>query len=162
MERSIHMTCTSLNTVKNYIDAIDFSKIIDKLVNYNGWLKEDATLTCQQYRNFLFLSKKYSDEKIQLPPSEDIDEFWHNHILDTEIYIKDCQAIFGGYWHHYPYFGIDDNSDMTTLNLAFEKTNSLYFNEFGHHIVSTKSRYPTFVYYLLKKLESKILNRSAK
>lgn len=142
---------SALQEAKDYIDKIDFSKIIDKLVKYNGWLKEDAYATCQQYRNFLFLIKKYPHEV--LPPSEDMDEFWHNHILDTEAYINDCQAIFGFYKHHYPYFGIDDKSDMTTLNTAFEKTKTLYFTEFGEHIELTRSRFPSLIYFMLKKIQ---------
>jgi len=143
---------TSLEEIRQYIDNIDFSRIINKLVNYNGWLSEDALLTCKQYRNFLFLNRKYHANEA-LPPSEDIDEFWHAHILDTEAYAKDCQAIFGKFMHHYPYFGIDGRSDMHTANRAFETTKELYFKEFGEKIVPTRSQYPKFLYGLMKKMQ---------
>lgn len=142
-----------LNEIKKYIDSIDFTQVIDKMVNYNGWMKEDAEKTCLQYRRFLYLNRKYCFKKVEaLPPSEDIDEFWHSHILDTKAYMKDCQAIFGQYLHHYPYFGIDDKSDKGALYLAFEKTKALYFQEFGEAIVATRSKFPFFIYFLLKKI----------
>lgn len=146
----------SLEEAKKYIDAIDFSQMIDKLIHESGWLKEDVEQTCSQYRNFLFLNKKYHAEVGVLPPSEDIDEFWHSHILDTHAYIRDCEAIFGNYMHHYPYFGIDDKSDMTTLNNAFEITKKLYLKEFGEPILPTRSKYPTVIYFILKKIQTSL------
>src|SRR5687767_9924066 len=99
----------SLEQAKAYIYAIDFKHIINKMVKYDDWLRRDAENTCELYRNFLYLNKKYGKER-QLPPSEDVDQFWHNHILDTEKYRADCDAIFGHYLHHYPYLGIDGNT----------------------------------------------------
>src|SRR5215207_2821612 len=89
-----------------YIEAIDFRPIIDKLSMQMGWSRDHALEICDMYRKFLFLKKKYGHE-YSLPPSEDIDEFWHMHILDTKNYRKDCEAIFGYYLDHYPYLGID-------------------------------------------------------
>lgn len=143
----------TLEEVKIYINSIDFTQTIDKLVKYNGWLRSDAIQTCEQYRKFLLLNKKYRDQHAELPPSEDIDEFWHSHILDTEAYVRDCQQIFGKYMHHYPYFGIDDKSDLNDLNNAFENTKKLYLKEFGEEIIATRSQFPAAVYYVLKKIE---------
>lgn len=143
-----------LDPVLEYIHQIDFSRIINKLTTYEGWLIEDAINTCKQYKNFLFLNKKYQHEYTDLPPSEDIDNFWHSHILDTEAYVRDCEKIFGRYMHHYPYFGIDEKSDMGSLNEAFAITQKLYSEEFGEKIVATKSKYPSFIYGLLKKFET--------
>lgn len=140
----------NITEAKAYIDSIDFSKIIYKLVNYHGWLENDAIQTCSQYRRFLFLNKKFNDKHGQLPPSEDIDEFWHSHILDTQAYVKDCQAIYGKYMHHYPYFGIGvDGTNEDDLNNAFEITQKLYLQEYGEVITATKSHYPGFIYNLL-------------
>lgn len=143
----------NIKEVKDYIQAIDFSKNIDKLIRFDGWLREDVEKTCDQYRKFLLLNKIYINQYGALPPSEDIDEFWHNHILDTQAYIKDCEMIFGCYFHHYPYFGIDDKTNMNDLNRAFETTKKLYQKEFGEEIIATRSQYPTAIYYLLTKAE---------
>lgn len=148
---------TTLEEAKNYINSIDFTEINNKLVNYGGWRRKDVMKTCEQYRRFLFLMKKYDDGNGTLPPSEDMDEFWHSHILDTVAYIRDCQAIFGKYMHHYPYFGIDGKSDMNSLNNAFEKTKELYRKEFSEPILATRSHYPAVIYYFLKKFEQLLM-----
>lgn len=145
------MQFPSLGEAKEYIYSIDFSKIIDKLVKFNGWLKKDAGETCKLYRNFLFLNKKYEHQYSPLPPSEDIDEFWHNHILDTEKYALDCQAIFGKFFHHYPYLGIDERTNLQDLSRAFEITQHLYLLEFGERIQATKSRFPKSIYFLIHR-----------
>jgi hypothetical protein len=90
----------SLEAAKTHIYAIDFSRIIDKMVQHQGWRYKDALKVSEQYRNYLFLNKKYAEGE-PLPPSEDIDEFWHNHILDTKQYRRDCNAIFGQYYDQY-------------------------------------------------------------
>lgn len=133
------MLIPSLEMAKSYIYSINFSSIIDKLVNYNGWIRKEAEITCELYRNFLYLNKKYGHEYRHLPPSEDIDEFWHNHILDTQKYEIDCYCIFGKFFHHYPYLGIDSQSNFEDLNRAFETTQELYFKEFGSYISPTYS-----------------------
>jgi hypothetical protein len=127
------MNTLNLTEAKKYIQNIDFSMIIKKMIKGSDWSYEDACTCAQLYKNYLFLVKKY-DGQYQLPPSEEIDEFWHNHILDTEKYHTDCQAIFGKYLHHYPYFGIDDKSNTNTLNDSFDVLQELYFKEFGEYL----------------------------
>lgn len=124
---------TPLEKIKKYIDEIDFSMIIDKMVKHQKWRRSDAEAVCQLYRNFLFLQKKYGD-KHSLPPSEEVDEFWHNHILDTKKYRHDCEMIFGRYNDHYPYFGIDDKTNLNDLNNAFEEMQKLHQLEFGYPV----------------------------
>lgn len=118
-------------------NAKDFSMIINKMVKHLGWKQKEAEAACSLYRNFLFLHKKYGHEH-SLPPSEEIDEFWHNHILDTKKYRQDCQVIFGRYLDHYPYFGIDGKTNLTDLNHAFETTQQFHQQEFGYRIERIK------------------------
>src|SRR3990167_1455828 len=132
------LRATSLEEAKAYIDAIDFSMIINKIVKTKHWREKDTVAICAYYKNFLYLNKKY-ETLGQLPPSEEIDEFWHNHILDTEKYIKDCDAIFGKYLHHYPYFGMDGKSNEQDLSNAFEHMQQLYKKEFGDQIYRVRN-----------------------
>lgn len=120
----------TLEEAKAYIYSIDFSRIINKMVQHQGWLRSDAEKVCEMYRNFMFLRKKYGKTH-QLPPSEDMDEFWHVHILDTKKYRKDCDAIYGEYIDHYPYFGIDEVTDFEDLGQAFVTMQELYAKEFN-------------------------------
>lgn len=36
------------------------------------------------------------------PPNQDVDDFWHQHILNTKMYLKDCEYLFGFILHHDP------------------------------------------------------------
>lgn len=127
-----------LTQARSYIANLDFSKLIHKLIQHQGWNRAEATKLCEVYKNFLFLKKKYGDEH-QLPPTEEIDEFWHEHILDTQQYRQDCLRIFGYYLDHYPYLGIDDRTDFNDLDYEFRQTLSLYKKEFGVELVAIKS-----------------------
>lgn len=140
----------SLEEARNYIDAIDFSKIINKMVERDGWLKSDALKVCKLYRRYLYLRRKYS-EAHRLPPTKEIDEFWHYHILETKKYRNDCQVIFGEYHDHYPYFGFDDVTDLDDLSEAFQTTQKLYGQEFnGEKIYKVRNKYSKIVEFIKK------------
>ncbi len=122
--------------IKQLIDNLDLTMVARNLVIKEGWLKSEVDEAEKLYRNFLFLQGKYPDEI--LPPSKDIDEFWHNHILDTASYRRDCEHIFGYYLDHYPYFGIDGKSNQNDLNNAFTRTQELHQQEFGYPITGVR------------------------
>lgn len=124
----------TLEESKGYIDSIDFSMIVDKIVKTKGWKKKHVLQICELYRHFLFLKKKYGMDDVTLPPSEEIDEFWHTHILDTKKYRYDCEQIFGFYLDHYPYLGIDGKTSWDDLQRFFETTQELHHKEFGSYI----------------------------
>lgn len=127
----------SLEEAREYIYSIDFSMIINKFVRRHKWLRIEATETCNQYRNYLYLLKKYGT-KSPLPPSEGIDEFWHHHILDTKKYIEDCEIIFGSYLKHMPDYFHHKKSTENKLNDYFTRTKRLYKSEFGESLMSKK------------------------
>jgi hypothetical protein len=135
-----------LEIKKSVINSADFSMIVDKMVNHQGWYRRDAEEVSRLYRNYLFLCVKYP--QYNLPPSEDVDEFWHNHVLDTKKYRKDCDEIFGKYRDHYPYFGIDGKTTIRDLSDAFDITQKLHMEEFGECIYEIRSP--------LKKLASSV------
>lgn len=114
--------------VKDLIKNLDLSMVGHNMVVKNGWLPSEVTQACELYKNFLFLKFKYPSEF--LPPSEDIDEFWHNHILDTKKYRDDCQKIFGYYLDHDPNFDMSE-SGILNLNKVFATTQDLHMKEFG-------------------------------
>lgn len=132
------MTDIDLLDAKNYINSIDFTGVIDRMVKRKGWLRKDANLACRLYRNYLFLMKKYGQEYV-LPPSQDIDDFWHNHILDTEKYQTDCQAIFGKFLHHDPDLKQLSGSSAKAKS-AFSVMLDLYSREFGETLFGIRGR----------------------
>ena len=70
---------------------------------------------------------------ISLPPSYEIDEVWHAHILHTKEYMDFCLELFGKYLHHQPHLS-SEASSMKELEQLFEKTQDLYNHEFGTYI----------------------------
>lgn len=152
---------SSLEEAKEYIYSIDFSNIIYKMVNHLGWLKHDALTVCNMYRNFLFLQMKYGKDH-KLPPTEEIDEFWHLHILDSKNYRKDCDAIFGEYFDHYPYFGIDGKNSIKDVEDAFETMQKLYAKEFnGERIYQIRSFYSKVASFVKMKVMKQSKGREA-
>src|SRR5689334_12278477 len=68
-----------------------------------GWTLARVRRAEAGYRKFL----ERIAQRPQRPqmPSADVDEFWHAHILCTQLYTADCQRLFGRYLHHAPFFG---------------------------------------------------------
>lgn len=126
---------THLEEIKDYIFNMDMSMIFFKMTDEESagelgllWEEEDAAFAINQYRQYLFLIRKYNSN---ISPTLAIDAVWHNHILDTRKYVQDCQAVFGFYLHHFPYFGSRDEEDRKHLEMAFENTKMLFKKEFG-------------------------------
>jgi len=128
------MSQMSLEEAKRVIYSVDLGPVIDRLVKIEKWSKHEAEAAAQQYSNYLFLRKKHPCEK--LPPSKDIDEVWHAHILHTEEYRTFCKQAFNEqpdhYLDHHPHMAKEGT--MKNLNKLFEKTQSLYHQEFGEYI----------------------------
>lgn len=132
----------SLEQARRYIYGINFSRLKENMLRperaafSSGWSRRKLDYVEQQYKNWLYLARKH-DGQGQMPPSADIDQFWHQHILDTKAYHEDCQAIFGRYRHHWPYFGSGEfgqGNDRSDLLVAREVTQQRYLAEFGELI----------------------------
>lgn len=114
------------------IEALDLSMIKLKLRDIEegpGWSTEKCEAVEADYKRFLALKRAYSDREIV--PNRDVDVFWHQHILDTEKYARDCEALFGAFLHHYPYFGMQGEDDYANLCAAFSEAQALYETHFG-------------------------------
>lgn len=118
-----------LEQIKQDINNSNLSYLVDYLINIKRWSRREALDATQQYRNFVFLHRKYKDTT--LPPSRDIDEVWHAHILHSQEYHEFCNLIFGEYWHHNP----DANGSLEEYQALFDQnTQELYKKEFGDYI----------------------------
>lgn len=114
------------------IAALDLTPIKFKATRQEdgyGWTPEYAERIALAYKRYLMLHAKYPDR--MLAPDQEVDHFWHLHILDTRKYAADCEAIFGYFLHHYPYFGLRGEDDAKALQAAFEMTQALSAQEFG-------------------------------
>lgn len=114
------------------IEALDLSLIKFKATRGEdgyGWSAEYADQMERAYKRYLILHAKYPD--MTLAPEQDVDRFWHMHILDTRKYAADCEATFGYFLHHFPYLGLRGADDAKVLESAFEQMQQLYMKEFG-------------------------------
>jgi hypothetical protein len=94
-----------------------------------GLTPEQLDLLEGEYRKFLALHLAYPGTDIV--PCKIVDEIWHQHILDTAAYRADCDAIFGRFLDHYPYFGMRGEDDARALHDAYADTIERYRDAFG-------------------------------
>ena len=85
------------------------------------------------YRKFLALHLLHRGE--DLVPNAVIDDYWHQHILDTRKYVADCSVIFGEVLHHDPMFGMRGEEDRRANAAAFERTKVLWQRAFGEPLL---------------------------
>ena len=120
-----------LEEAQNYIEKLDLDYIVKAMCAPDyplpRWTTLDAEHCSRLYKNFLILLKEYPLEG--LVPSREIDEFWHNHILYTKNYHRDCLTIFGYYLHHEPASPLDNPEKLINDYL---KTKQYYLKKFNH------------------------------
>ena len=122
------------------IRGLDLEKIRLKwLLDYKSSLRfwqfckkknaEDYAMQLQhEYRQFLFLCAT-NPSKVIVPWSEDLDEFWHMHLLHTEKYANDCDKVFGRVLRHTP---LDPSAARPASHVDnFRETKRLYAKTFG-------------------------------
>jgi len=133
------MAITDFEKAKSFILNSDLTPVVDRLIKIEKWAPDEAHEAVEQYRRYLILRKKYP--KSNLPPSKDIDEAWHAHILHTKDYRDFCKKVFadedGQYLDHHPH--IAKEGSMERLNILFEKTQELYRAEFDTYIYKVKT-----------------------
>lgn len=135
--------------VLDKIDSLDLDSVTNKLVNKYKWKKQDAKECEKLYKNFLFLNFKYGKD-ISLVPTEEIDVFWHEHILDTKKYMNDCDYVFGKYLHH-EQRDLASSGSGNKINDFFEQTQEAHKKEFGYYMYDIRISF--------KQLAKAILNK---
>jgi len=85
------------------------------------------------YRRFLAIHMAHPDEAFV--PNNILDEYWHQHILDTIKYAKDCAKLFGKMLNHDPYFGLRNENERLENLAGFERLGFLWKNYFGEPLL---------------------------
>lgn len=96
-----------------------------------NWTKEQCDSAEVEYKRYLQLCKTFGKGIV---PNKIMDKFWHFHILDTRAYHKDCDAVFGYYLHHFPYFGMRGEQDEKDLENGWILTKQRYLDTFKEEI----------------------------
>ena len=108
---------------------LDLADVNRRLRRRKGWWwsrRHDVDRLESEYRQFLFLVAS-NPGKAVVPWTEAMDDFWHEHILDTRRYEADCQAIFGRMMHHDPHL----TKGSQPQRAAFGDTKAMYRAAFG-------------------------------
>ena len=114
------------------IEALDLTLIKFKACRKEdgyGWSAGYADRMEVAYKHYLMLHARHPD--LTLAPEQDVDRFWHMHILDTRKYAADCEATFGYFLHHFPYLGLRGEEDAKALQAAYLEMQRLSVEEFG-------------------------------
>jgi hypothetical protein len=109
-----------------YIKKLDLQYIAKRLVDKQGWEPSEAQGAVRKYKNALILLCLHPE--CLFVPTKQIDEVWHDHILHTQEYMRDCKRIFGEYMHHMPSSGSEKESEH--LNSQFKILARLYQEQF--------------------------------
>ncbi len=113
------------------VAQIDLTPINAKLAHDDPETWDDAALAIveRRYRRFLVLNLLHPHTTLSVDRA--LDEYWHQHILDTRKYAYDCEQVFGFFLHHYPYFGMDDEDEWQENVALYAATRRLYDEAFG-------------------------------
>src|SRR5258706_25806 len=128
------ITNRSVDQVIAAIQALDLESVKVRVTDPKlgeGWTRAYADGIEAAYKNYLSMLVKYQDDAEDILLAEDVDEFWHTHILQTIKYTDDCDAVFGKYLHHTPHVGQVTAADLQKRTALAEKTRRLYETEFG-------------------------------
>ncbi len=87
---------------RQHIRDLDLALVRATLIQKLGWTPEKALRMEVEYKRFLYALAHKGKDDIISPPMQEVDEFWHQHILFTRKYREDCQKIFGHYVDHTP------------------------------------------------------------
>jgi hypothetical protein len=112
--------------VPTVIRNLDLSAVRERLVHKKGWTVAHADRLIEEYREYLALFYFHPGEEL-VPPTQDIDDVWHEHILDTQRYSEDCRAVFGRFIHHVP--GLEHGTDRHADGL--HRTRRHWWQRFG-------------------------------
>lgn len=113
-------------------EVIDLSNIRMKMADPEegaGLTERELAVMEAEYRRFLALHLAFPDADIV--PCKLVDEMWHRHILDTIAYRQDCDALFGRFLDHFPYFGMRGEEDAQALQDAYGETLGRYRAAWG-------------------------------
>ena len=108
------------------IGRLDLTEIVARTAKGYGWTGQQADEAEEWYKNFLKLCYLNRRQPVAAL-GEDADLLWHQHILYTDQYRRDCKALFGHYLDHDPIDGPASAADRK----AFERSRDLYLKEFG-------------------------------
>lgn len=124
--------------LKQKIESLDLEVIKSKFLTRKSWwwcLWNDVDDIEKEYRRFLLLVGTSTHSVV--PWNEELDNFWHEHILDTKKYETDCMELFGKMIHHNPHL----TSGTEEHKSAVKSTRNSYKENFNSGCASDYNDY---------------------
>lgn len=107
------------------IYGLDLKTIVKVTRKGEKWKPKRAADAEHWYKNFLWMCYLNRRRPVAVLGS-DADRIWHNHILDTARYQKDCNDIFGRYLDHRPIFGRPTRAQQAAIAETQEQCMALF------------------------------------
>lgn len=142
------MNCVGLRTkifeglpieVRSRIEIIsnwNFTSVRNRVARRMGWSPSFTGRVEKEYGKFISLSVLHPEKDYGMAGV--VDEFWHEHLVDTQNYIAMCDAIIGKIIHHIP---LDTELSEPLRGAYFYNTLpdlKLYFRNFPSEIWPTQ------------------------
>jgi hypothetical protein len=107
------------------IEALDLSAIRNRFQTKFKLQTSKAIQIELEYRKFLYLVSVSKGDEIGMGGL--VDDFWHEHILDTIHYAKMCDEIFGFFLHHVPTaIDVEQTSNKLTISVTIDRLAKLF------------------------------------
>ena len=113
-------------SIPTEIRNLDLDTVQRRLISKKGWTEQHAARMVEEYREYLTLFYHHPGDEL-VPPTQDLDDVWHEHILDTQRYASDCDRMFGRFIHHVP--GLEHGTERHTEGL--QRTRKHWWQLFG-------------------------------
>jgi hypothetical protein len=110
------------------VQALDLTAPAEQFVLYRGWTAEKAKRVELRYRRFFYLKAALPGDAAS--PTDEIDEFWHQHIINTRRYGADCNAVAGRFLHH-SFLSTADEKKAREIRIVRLTTEICYEKLFG-------------------------------
>lgn len=112
-----------LNTIRK---QLDLSKVAKKAAKNYKWSKAKAAYAVEQYVRHWYICLTFRGRAVAAISFAG-DLLWHQHIIDTDKYAADCQALLGRFLSHVPIYGKPNAKEKA----AYEDTKALYMQVYG-------------------------------
>lgn len=118
------------------MDFPNFSfNIVEACKKYGGFFEtkslDQIVEMVLEYKKFWAIIKKYPDNSF--PPTKEIDEVWHLHMLFPQYYYDDCLDYFEVVLGHDAGFGKYEE-EIPVINGLFDTANELWEKEYGYRL----------------------------
>lgn len=121
--RARHNSAHPSNDRETLLWSWDLSSVRRRVGVRLGCNSQTAKAIETEYRKFLSLA--LGDPHTTFGMAGPVDEFWHEHLLDSRDYVKFCADIFGDYVHHIPR-SLDGAPDPTSYRVTVEALRRRY------------------------------------